>query len=251
MAAKRRWIIAIVIIVISVLALVGAYFIVDPILRSYYENQVKQEITGNLPEGVTGDVEVTIGGASMIGQYLVGSFERVDLRAPALVVDSVPAFVHIVATDVPVDTSRPVGAVKGTIDLTQQALNDIFDLAGNAGDAELVLRAGEVGYTGTITLFGIRIDYLASATPTAEGDRLVLTPQGAEVTTGIGTLDVSGIVQRIVAERPITICVAQYLPDGVELTGVNVTPDRARITLESSTLMLTQESLTTLGSCSA
>jgi len=32
---------------------------------------------------------------------------------------------------------------------------------------------------------------------------------------------------------------------------VNVTPERARITLESSSLLLTRKSLTTLGNCTA
>lgn len=251
MARGRRGISVIVIASLTLIALIVAYFIVDFRLRAYAEGRVEKEIASNLPDTVTGDVAVSIGGMSVIAQYLLGSFDRVELKGPGLVVNGVPASVQVVATDVPVDRSKPVGAVRAAVDLSQKSLNALLKAAGTAGDAELQLGDGDVSYAGTYPVLGVALDYTAIATPKATADRIVFSPTSAKVTTDAGALDVSGIVKLILSKKPITVCVAQYVPEGVDLTGVNVTRERARLTLASNTLMLSKQSLTTLGSCSA
>lgn len=252
MAGKRRGIGALVITAVLVVGLVVAFFIVDSGLRALAEGRVKTEITANLPDGATGDVDVSIGGASVIAQYLAGSFDRVELDAPEFAVDGVPAAVHIVAEGVPVDyQSTPVGAVTGSIDFEEEALTALLRSGGNAGDAELTLGSGEVSYSGTFAIFGLELGYRATATPSTSADSLLFTPTDAELTTGAGSVDLTSVLPLILGQKPLAICVAEFLPQGVELTGVNVTPERARIKLESSTLMLTRQSLTILGSCSA
>lgn len=250
MAVKRRGLGCSVIAVLLVLMLVGAYFIVDSGVRAFAEDQVEREISDALPAAVTGEITVSIGGASVITQYLAGSFDRVELTAPELVAAGVPASVHLVATGVPAKTGRPIEHVETTLDFTPAALTTLAQAGGSVPGAELVFGDNAVSFAGTITLLDIPISYLATATPTVVGNSLVFTPTNAEVTTEVGSLDVSEIVATIMGQQPITICVAQFLPDGLDLTDVNMTTERARITLESSTLMLTKQSLTTLGSCS-
>jgi hypothetical protein len=246
---------------VVVVALVGAFFIADAAARSYGEGLAEDEIAARLPAAVSGDVSVAIGGFSVIGQYLTGSFERVDLTAPELTFDGAPAAVHIRATGVPTDTTQPIEQVSGTIDLGETALNTLLAAANEdqgtaatgpvqAGATELRLGTDAVTYAGSVAIFGFDIGYQATATPSATADSLVLTPTGAELSTDAGSLNVDDLLQLVLGEEPVSICVAQYLPQGVTLSGVNVTPERARITLESSTLTLTEQSLTTLGSCS-
>lgn len=249
MARKRRGVAALVISLALVAGLVVAFFIVDAGLRSYAEERVQTEISSNLPEGATGDVDVSIGGVSVIAQYLSGSFDRVELDAPDFAIGGVPAAVHIVAGGVPVDRTKPVRDVTGTVDLSEESVNALLAAGGTTGDAELALGKGEVSYSGTFPVFGFDIGYEATATPSTSADSLLFTPTAAELTSDVGTVDLSGIIPLILGQEPLSICVAQYLPDGVTLTGVDVTPDRARVKLESSTLMLTRQSLTTLGSC--
>jgi hypothetical protein len=249
MALKRRGIGALVIAGLLILGLIGAYFIVDSVLRSYAQNRVRQEITSNLPEGVTGDVTVSIGGFSVIGQFLAGNFDHVDLKAPALTADGAQASVHLIATDVPVDTAKTVGDVRGAIEIGQESLNTLLANAEIPGDPTVTLADDSVSYTGTITVARVPIGYTATATPEAAGGAVLLTPTKAKVTTGIGSLNLSGLVQRILGQEPIPVCVAQYLPVGVDLTGVDVTPQRARITLHAPGLQLTEAALTTLGFC--
>lgn len=259
--ARRRRGRGLLIVGVLAVALVGVFFVADAVLRSYAQTRAQAEIAERLPANVTGDVTVAIGGFSVIGQYLTGRFEQVDLTAPELVIDGATAAVHIRATGVPVDTSQPIGQVDGTIDLDEAALNTLLkasqaqdagatDGPVQAGATELKLGAAQVTYAGSISVFGFEIGYQATAEPSTTADSLVLTATGAEVSSGVGTLDASGLLNLLLGEEPVNICVAQYLPQGVTLTGVDVTAERARITLESSTLMLTEQSLTTLGTCS-
>ncbi|MGO4689255.1 LmeA family phospholipid-binding protein [Glaciibacter sp. 2TAF33] len=249
MALTRRGIGGLVVASLLLLGLVGAYFIVDSVLRNYAQNRVRQEIANNLPEGVTGDVTVSISGFSVIAQYLGGSFDQVELKAPALAAGGAQASVHLVATDVPVDTAKTVGDVRGAIEMGQQSLDALLANADIPGNPTVKLGDGTVSYTGTITVARVPIGYTATAIPQAAGDSVLLTPTKATVTTAIGSLNLGGLVQRILGEEPLPICVAQYLPAGVDLTGVDVTPQRARITLHAPALRLTEEGLTTLGSC--
>ncbi|WEO78312.1 DUF2993 domain-containing protein [Cryobacterium sp. SO2] len=233
------------------------FFAVDAGLRSYAQNRIASEIDAKLPAGVTGDVDVAIGGTSVIVQYLTGSFDRVELTAPALSVNDVPASVSIVATGVPTDTSKPIAHVDGAIELDQAALNTLLqtalaeaDAAPAARDAEVELGTDEITYAGELSVFGLGIGYQATATPSVTADSFVITPTDARVTSGAGSLDVSGLIDLVLGDEPISLCMAGYLPQGVTLSGVETTPARARITLESSTLTLTEQSLTTLGTCS-
>jgi hypothetical protein len=246
---KRRGISVLVIASLTVLALVAAFFIADAMLRRYAENRVQDEIAGNLPDSVSGDVTVSIKGISVIAQYLAGNFDRVDLDAPALTVNGAAASVHLVATDVPTERTKPVGAVHGTIDLGEKSLNTLLAASDVPGTPELRLGDGEVSYDGEVSVFGLPIGYQATATPEPAGDSIVFTPKAAKVTSGAGSIDVSGIVQRVLDGAPLEVCVATYLPDGVELSGVDVTPDRARMTLDADDLRLDQASLSTVGTC--
>jgi len=240
-----------IIVALSVLALVVVYFIADAIARNYAENRVKQEISSNLPAGVTGDVDVAIGGFSVIGQFLAGNFEHVQLTSSNLAVNGATAAVDVVATDVPTNTAKQIGSVTGTVDLDQKSLNALLSKAVSVPDATVELRKGDVKYTGSIQVLGAPIGYTATAVPQAAGDTLYLTPTSAELTSALGSVDVSGVVKLILGQQPVAICVAEYLPKGVTLTGVDVTPERLQITLSSNTLSLSPDALSTLGSCPA
>lgn len=235
----------------SVVALIVLFFVADAIARNVAQNKVEQEISSNLPEGVTGDVDVAIGGFSVIGQFLVGNFDRVELTSSNLAVNGATAAVDVVATDVPTNTAKQIGSVTGTVDLDQKSLNTLLSKAVNVPDAQLELRKGDVRYSGSIEVLGMPIGYAATAIPQAAGDTLYLTPTSAELTSALGSLDVSGVINLILGQKPVSICVAEYLPKGVALTGVDVTPERLRITLASNTLSLSPDALSTLGSCSA
>ena len=247
---KRRGLVPLIIVGVLAILLVVAYFLIDSGVRAFAQDRAEVEISNRMPASVTGDITVAIGGISVIAQFIAGSFDEIELTAPNLSVDGVPASVHVIARDVSTNTAKAIGSLTATLDLDQDALNQLVRTSRTApADAVMTLGDGTVAYTGTVKLFEFNVGYSATATASAAGDTLNFTPTEATVTSGVGNIDATPLVNLILQQAPIGVCVASYLPEGVELSGVDISPERARVTLESSTLMLTARSLTTLGSC--
>ena len=247
---KRRGLVPLIIVGVLAILLVVAYFLVDNGVRAFAQDRAETEISNRMPASVTGDVTVAIGGTSVIAQFITGSFDQIELTAPNLTVDGVPASVHVIARDVSTNTAKAIGSLNATLDLDQDALNQLVQASGTApADAVMTLGDGTVAYTGTVALFNFNVGYTATATASATGDTLNFTPTEVTVTSGVGDIDATPLVNLILQQAPIGVCIASYLPGGVELSGVDISPERARVTLESSSLRLTAQSLTTLGSC--
>ncbi|KRE26122.1 DUF2993 domain-containing protein [Agromyces sp. Soil535] len=230
-----------------VAALAALVVVADVIVRNIAEARFAEQIEANLPDGVEGDVQVTIGGLSVIAQYLSGTMQQVELSAPELTVEGVPISVDVVGEGVPVDLAAPVERMSATIEADAAAVNRLVSVQGVEGD--LAFGDGTVGYTGSTRFLGLRIEYTVTARPTAAGDTVLLEPVGVEVAAGGGSIDVSGIVERLLGDDPVPVCVADHLPAGVEVQQLTVDPAGATVTLEASGLRLDEASLATTGSC--
>ncbi|MFE6257118.1 DUF2993 domain-containing protein [Agromyces sp. NPDC057865] len=241
--AARVWGVVVVIVVV----LAGLLVIADIVVRNVAEQRVAEQLEQNLPEGVEGDVHVKLGGLSVIAQYLAGSMQQVELSAPELTVNGVPISVHVEAQDVPPGLDAPVGHATATIEASEAAVNSLIEVPGVQGD--VVLGDGAVAYSDTVRFLGLPIDYTVTARPTAAGDTVLLEPTGVEVGAGGGAIDVSGLVDRLMGDDPIPVCVAEYLPEGVEVQQITVEPGSATVTLGATGISLDEQSLATRGSC--
>ena len=242
---RRRRGLGVVIALVVVVVLAVGVVVADVSLRAYAEDRASSEIAASLPDTVDGDIEVSIDGFSFLQQYLSGTFERVTLDAPALTVSGVPVDAHVVATGVPADLSKPVGTASATLTLSQDAVNSVIEVP---GAATLTLDDEAVGYDGTISFLGLTIDYLVTASVSVTPDSIVLTPQKATVTAGSAVVDASGALDAVLDES-IPVCVASYLPQGVELADLTISPGQATVVLRASDLSIDETSLRTLGVC--
>jgi hypothetical protein len=245
---RRRWPKVVFGILLPVILLTAAFFLVDAGVRSYAEGRVRDEIDRNLPAGVSGNVNVHIGGASVIAQYLAGSFQSVEVDAPALTINGIPVAASVVATGVPVDQAKPVASLRGTMRVDQAALNQLVRLPGATGG--ITLGPGTVTYGGSTSLVGFTIGYQVTASPKANGATVLLQPTDAKVTTGGGGIDLTAPLLAALGRSPVSICVARYLPAGFAVSAVDVTPAAATVTLDANNLVLSRATLGTRGSCS-
>lgn len=244
---SRRPLIIVLSVLVGLAVLVAVFFIVDGIARGVAERRVAEEIVAQLPTEVVASPTVQIGGTSVIAQYLGGSFDDITVSAPDAVIDGIPADVTVHASGFPVDTSQPVGTVTGTVTLDEAALNSLVERS--APNSAVQLGAGELSYAAEASFFGFSVGYRVTGELQAAGDRVLVTPTGAEVTSGAGNLDLSALVQMIIGSEPISICAAQYLPAGVEVSDITVTPGSATVRLEAHQLVFDENTLGTLGSC--
>jgi len=235
------------IIAAIVIAIAALCVVAEIIVRNVAEQQVADEIERGLPEGVEGDVDVTFGGVSVIAQYLSGTMQEVSISAPEVTVLGSPIAVDVVATDVPVEQGAEIGRVDATLSASEETVNRFVELQDIPGGVSL--GDGTVGYDGTVRLLGLPIDYSVTAEPEAAGDTVLLRPAGVEVAAAGGSVDVSGLVDRLLGGEPYPVCVAEYLPEGVEVNDVTVAPGELSVGIEASDVAYSVDTLETRGSC--
>ena len=244
---RPRWLklllgigIPVVVVVILVIA--------DVAVRAYAEQRVSDEIEKSLPSDIQGQVHTHIGGFSVIQQYLSGTVPRVELDAPRVVVTGAPLRAKVVATGVPADFSKPISEATGTLSISQDSLNKLVQIPGATGD--ITLNDGTIGYDGSIDLLGLPVGYTVTATPEAAGDQVLLTADKASLKTGAGNVNLDRLLQSLTSQGPFPVCAAQYLPEGVKVSDIQVTPGRATVTLTASDFVLDEKFLGSKGSCS-
>ncbi|QWT23569.1 DUF2993 domain-containing protein [Subtercola sp. PAMC28395] len=240
---RRNRVIAIVVAASVILG--GVVVVADFGLKAFAEGQIRTAIVKNLPSNVTGDVSVQIGGGSFLAQYASGSFSEVTLNSDNLTVNGVPLKAHVVAHDVSTDQTKPIPRASGTLTLDQEAVNSFLSIPGSS---EIVLADGTVGYQGSFQLFGLTLGYDATATAQPVGGTVQLTPTGATLSAGSASLDVGGALKTIVS-KPISICVAQYLPKSMQVTAITPSVGSVAVDLSATDLVLTEDALKQTGSC--
>ncbi|ANF33101.1 hypothetical protein A0130_16830 [Leifsonia xyli] len=233
---------------IPVVVIVVLLVIADFAVRAYAEQRVSDEIEKSLPSDIQGQVHTHIGGFSVIQQYLSGTFQRVELDAPQVVVKGAPLSAKVVATGVPADFSKPIADATGTLSISQASLNKLVQIPGATGD--ITLNDGTIGYDGTIDLLGLPVGYTVTATPKAAGDQVLLTADKASLKTGAGNVNLDRLLQSLTSQGPFPVCAAQYLPEGVKVSDIAVTPGHATVTLTASGFVLDEKFLNSKGSCS-
>lgn len=247
---RRRplWLRLLLWIGIPVVVIVVLLVIADSAVRAYTEQRVSDEIEKNLPSDITADVTTHIGGFSVLQQYLAGTFQRVELDAPKVVAKGAPLSANVVATGVPADFSKPIQDATGTLSISQESLNTLVQIPGATGD--ITLGDGTIGYDGSISLLGLPVQYTVTATPEAAGDQVLLKPEKANLKTGAGNVNLDRLLQALTSQGPFPVCAAQYLPDGVQVADIQVTPGHATVRLTASDFVMDEKFLGSKGSCS-
>ena len=245
---RRRWLRLLLWIGIPVVVIVVLLVVVDSAVRAYSEQRVSNEIEKSLPSDIHGQITTHIGGFSVLQQYLAGTFQRVELTAPKIVVKGAPLSAELVATGVPADFSKPIADATGTLSISQESLNKLVQIPGATGD--ITLGNGTIGYDGSIDLLGLPVDYTVTATPEAAGKQVLLTADKASLKTGAGNVNLNRLLQALTSQGPFPVCAAQYLPEGVEVSDIVVTPGHATVTLTASDFVMDETFLNSKGSCS-
>ncbi|MET4159651.1 DUF2993 domain-containing protein [Agromyces sp. PvR057] len=238
---RRRWLIAGAIVLVVAALLVVA----DLLTRSAIEQGIAAEAESSLPENVDGDVDVQVGGFSVLAQLLTGSLAQITADAPQLTVDGNPIAVHLVAHGVPVSQGGTIDFVEGEVTADAASLNALVDVPGV--DGEIVFGDGTVGYKGQFEVLGLPIHYSVTAEAEAAGTSVVLTPVGVELGTGERKLALDNMPNLL--RTPLDVCVAKYLPEGAQVDGIELTPGEATVSFQASDLAFSEEALQVLGTC--
>jgi len=228
----RAWFLALVALVVLIVAAVVA----DVAARAYAERQIEQRLSS------AGKTEVRIGGFSFLAQYLSGRLDRIEIDAPALQLHSIAVPARVVALDTSVGDPPRARQLTGSFELDQDALDSL--LSRSDGAPSLILGDGTVTSSGRLSVFGRQLDYTVEFEPGVDGGHLVFTPVGATLGDG-GDATALGDLGRFA----VSVCAAQFLPQGVAMTAVSVTPAAMTIEVSGSSVVLSRATLSTTGRC--
>ncbi|HEY0248837.1 MAG TPA: DUF2993 domain-containing protein [Gryllotalpicola sp.] len=239
-------------VIVAVLAVFALAFGADAALRSYAEKRMETEIQQALPSGVTTPgLNVTVRGFSFFAQYLAGDFSQVDVDAPAITTERGSVSASLEAYGVRIDrsfTKAPVlGTVHGTLRVSESAVNSLIALPDPTAAVRLSSRT--VTYDATTQVLGLPLSYSAAVRPVADGKVVKLFPKSVDVTSGPVHFDVKQLLGGVFDGEPIDICIAPYLPEGLNVGDISIIRRSASIGFDATDFSLDPKTFDAHGSC--
>jgi len=235
-----------------VLAVVGGlvFFAInegDKVVRDIATDVVRSGVTNalELPEGT--DVDVELGGGVLIFQAVTGSIDEVVVRVPNAAVAETTGTLVLTLNGVALDPSKPVGTLTAAIEVPAANMPPLAAHLSSVPLTGIVLADSAI--TIGADLAGVPVQVALSPAPLS--GYVVFTPTSVNVNGTVGSVEETlagplGPVANAMLTNP-GVCVAEYLPASLTVSGAAVVDTNLVITATGSEVRLS--SLTTKGVC--
>jgi hypothetical protein len=255
-AKRTRKIWPFVLIAVVLVVLVVGFFIADAAAKSYAQDQIKQKVVAALGIDPKTDVQVKLGGGSVLLQALGGKLSTVDMTIPRLVFGDLVGAATMHATQVPITGTAPLQKLGITYRVSEKNVGVLAsDLSGMKLDT-VTLEQPEIVANASFSVFGFGIPVGLGLTPSASKGELVFTPtsilvSGQKFTAKqlFATPGLSGLAKQLLKQQ--TFCVAQYLPQALTVTSVKVAGHQLVMTISGDGQALGGSAFGTKGTCGA
>lgn len=243
---RRRWPwVVLIVVVVLALLVVAAELVARAMLPGIVRSVVIDQL--DLPADQQLAVEAD---GILLPQLIAGRLDRLDLSTDAVTLEGITGAADVTANGVPL-RGGDLGGASGTIRIDQDEFTTL--LAGTELPVDSVaFDAPNATLGGSFTVFGAAVPISVTLTPGAvEGD-LELTP----VTVTLGGLDLDldqvgstlgGLGEGLT--QPQRICIADQLPAGLTLTGLEIVGSEAVIDIDVDGAIATDETLLEKGAC--
>lgn len=236
-----------VIVVLAVVAVIG-----EALARQQASALIADEVRSALQLGPEHPVDVTIEGFSVLLQAAQGSLERVTIGADDVSFGELVGDLTLIAEGAPIDTSQPTDAVQAVFRVAE---SDVAALAGFlAGTVvnNVELDEREIRFQTGFDIFGVEFSVGIGVTPTVQDGQLAFTP--SSVLLGDERLEAADLQQQFggIADQLFAtqrFCVAQYLPQALELTAVQVGDAQLVVVFQAADVAIGGAGFSTLGTC--
>lgn len=244
---KRRrwpWVVLIVVIVLAVLA-VAAELIARAVLPGVVRSIVVEQL--DLPADQQLDVETQ---GLVLPQLIGGTLDTLRLSTDSVTLEGITGAADVTATGVPL-RGGDLGGATGTIRIDQAEFTSLLE-GTELPIEEVEFDAPNATVSGSIAVFGATVPLSLTLTPGAVDGDLELTP----VAASIGGLDIDldqvgstlGSLGQGLTE-PQRVCIADQLPAGLTLTGLEIVDGTAVIDLDVDGAIVSDTSLQEPGVC--
>lgn len=253
-AKRRRRVWPFVVAVVVVAALIVGFFVADAAVAGYARDQIKQKVVAALGVDPSTQVDVTLGGGSVLLQALGGKLATVDVTIPKLTFGTLVGSATMHATQVPLDQSAPLQKLAITYRVSEKNVRVLASqLSGMTLDT-ITLEQPEIVANATFTVLGFGIPVGLGLTPSASKGELVFTPttilvSGQKFTSKqlIATPGLGSLARSLLKQQ--SFCIAQYLPKALAATSVKVVDHQLVLGISGDGAALGGSAFTTKGSC--
>ena len=250
---KRRrrvwpWILALVIVVGLAVA---AWFAGEWIARDIVTKTIREQVITQLSLPADQEMDVVVEGA-VLPQLIRGTLDDVTVSSEDVALEAFVGDVTVHAQDIAIRGDAAAGAASATVVLDQEQLRTLLSTVENFPAESLALAAPNVTMTTELSLFGISLPIGVALTPSALDGDIVLTPAslqlaGSEISASALQDQFGGVADAVL--RDWTICIAQYIPAGVELTSIAVTGGQVVADLDIDGAIVSDPALQKTGQC--
>lgn len=241
---RRRLFWAVLALVVLAIGLVVAEFLGRSIAQSELEARIEQQ----LPDGVSGHVDATIGGGLFLPQAISGRFSDIQLHSRDLKVGVVPLDVSTQLSGVQLGATPQAEHVRGTITLTPEAAAQAIGIPGVVDQLEF--RDGQLAFVSELNVLGIPFGVDVIAGLGISNGQVMLDVQQTKAHVGDLSVDPSSIWPEL-GDGGLPVCAEEYLPSDIEVTGLEVRTSGIVASFSSDNLPLDEAHLSARGSCPA
>lgn len=250
---RRGWIIALVVVGALIVLGVVAFLVAEAIAKDYARDYVRAKLVEVLQLPADAEVDVDLGGGSIILQALAGRIQTVDVDVPDATFGALTGTLRLHGEGVPLDETAPVDTLR--IDFAIGA-DDLAALSEDPATAPTFSFEGEqVALGSEFELFGAVIPIGLTLDPSVAEGALVLTPTSltiGEQTFEAGSEDGSFLGQIASALlQPQTLCIAGSVPQALVLEEAAIDGDELVLTFHGDGAALGGPELATPGTCPA
>lgn len=238
-------------VVVAVAILVGA---AELALRLIVPGIIAAEVRDQLALTDNHPVDVSLGGSALL-HAVGGGVGDVTVDVPdAPIIEGVVADASVHADRVPFDpTSGEITGGTARLTVSKDHLGGVIEVLTQGIADSGSVRAGELAVGRELEVFGQTVDLSASiALSVADGD-VEIEPRGVRAAgLDLSAEQLSAATGSLLDPilQPQTVCVAEYLPAGIELTGIELSSTgSASIDADLSPTILSDAAQREPGSC--
>lgn len=239
------WIIGTLGVLVLILAVVA-----EILARIVVGQVAATEIEHAMPEAVTADVEASTTGWCVLCEIVAGEISGLNIEGKNVEFGGARGTIDLHAEGITLTEPVSLEGAEGTVQIGEASLNKLLAATSEQYGFKmqgLDLKDGVFGYSTNVEIFGaevlIRVD--ASVRMQA-GGRIQINAENLSLQSGTVGTDIPVDPERFSLE----VCVAEHLPEMLEITSVKVVDDGLVLGYRSSEpFTLTADAFQTRGSC--
>ena len=236
--------------IVIVLAIVAV--IAESLARQQASALIADQVRQALALEPEHPVDVVIEGPPVLWQAAGGELEAVQIEVERVAFGELVGDLSLRATGTPLDPQQPTDTLSAVYRVAEVDVAALAGFFSGVVVTDVQLDDREVRFETGFEIFGVSFAIGIGVTPTVEDGQLAFSPTSIVINDQVIDADdlqsqFGGLVEPLLATQ--RVCVAQYLPEALELTAVQVGDDQLLVVFTADEVALGDEGFSTRGTC--